>query len=276
MKNIFIVLAFILLIPNYVLAMSEIEIWQKGNIEQVQELINKKLTDKKYEGDLTPLHLASRNSADINIVKALLQSGAKIEQKDAQGYTALMHAAMYNKPEIVELLFQNGAKLDTKSNKGYNAFILAVSNTKYPEMIELFAKNKANVNQVAKFGCTPLMVCAMSNNTDILVELIKHGADVNALSDDKTTALMFAAMDNPDPSMINELLLSGADINAVNDLGMSALMLSAKNIADIGIALLELGANHLLLSKEKKTALDYARLANNMKLTSTLLAIKKD
>ncbi len=45
----------------------------------------------------------------IDIVQLLLDAGAKIDQRESEGYTPLIIAAMNNRPDIVELLLKAGA-----------------------------------------------------------------------------------------------------------------------------------------------------------------------
>src|SRR5271157_1210192 len=53
---------------------------------------------------------------------------------------------------------------------------------------------------------------------------IKQGADINARDDHDWTALMVAAMSNPNPAVMTTLLKAGANIEEQNGLGMTVLM----------------------------------------------------
>ena len=50
-------------------------------------------------------------------VEELIKRGANVNEKDNDGWTALMHAASRGHKEIVELLIKNGANVN---EKGYN------------------------------------------------------------------------------------------------------------------------------------------------------------
>ena len=58
---------------------------------------------------------------------------------------------------------------------------------------------------------------------DVKKEL-KNGANVNAASDEDTTALMHAALFNQNPEVIKTLIDEGADVNAKSKSGSTALM----------------------------------------------------
>lgn len=59
-------------------------------------------------------------SGNYESVKAFIENGTNINRKSL-GLTPLMYAARYNKVEILKLLINKGAKLNVKSDKGYTA-----------------------------------------------------------------------------------------------------------------------------------------------------------
>lgn len=67
---------------------------------------------------------------DLETVKKLIELGTDVNQK-SNGMTPAMYAARYNRVEILKLLVEKGAKLDVKSDKGYKAIKYAeLSNAK--------------------------------------------------------------------------------------------------------------------------------------------------
>jgi ankyrin repeat protein len=98
------------------------------------------------------------------------------------------------------------------------------------ESAKLLVAAGANVNQVSKFGWTPLLTATENRNYKLAEFLIENGADVNTANKDGWTPL-YLATDNrnieggdypwPKPDMdhlefIKLLLNHGADPNAVN------------------------------------------------------------
>lgn len=59
-------------------------------------------------------------------IKKLLRRGAKVNEQDSAGWTALMIAAVQQKPRIARILLKNGASLNQRNNEGYTAKNLAV------------------------------------------------------------------------------------------------------------------------------------------------------
>lgn len=59
-------------------------------------------------------------AGEYEAVKAFIANGTDINRK-SMGMTPAMYAARYNRVEILKLLIQNGAKLKLKSSNGYTA-----------------------------------------------------------------------------------------------------------------------------------------------------------
>jgi len=67
---------------------------------------------------------------DFDTVKKLIELGSDVNEYSA-GMTPLMYAARYNKVDIIKLLIENGAKIKAKNKKGYTAMKFAeISNAK--------------------------------------------------------------------------------------------------------------------------------------------------
>ncbi|MGH2664441.1 ankyrin repeat domain-containing protein [Flavobacterium sp.] len=75
----------------------------KGDLETVKKFIEYGADVNESSDGLTPLMLAARyNKAEI--VKVLLEKGARIEAKDERGLTAVKYAEMSNATDTLALL----------------------------------------------------------------------------------------------------------------------------------------------------------------------------
>ena len=155
----------------------------------------------------TKLMIAAK-SGDIMQIENLLYSGAEIDAKDADGWTALMYAARFQKnPAVTQLLLYKGADRSLKNNYGLtplmlsagyaeNSGVVAALLDSYPadsdEAREAFSYGIANYNKTTVLqafvdkrvplnipydGKTPLMLaCQTNKNTNIIEWLLENGA----------------------------------------------------------------------------------------------------
>eukprot|EP00644_Phytophthora_capsici_P000335 jgi/Phyca11/100155/e_gw1.4.895.1 len=129
--------------------------------EDVPDLIN-----LQNQFGNTPLHNAARTGSP-GCVSHLLQAGAQYSIKNVNGSIPLHHACYSEKPnaEVVRLLIEAGS----------------------------------DVNALDAQGCSPLIVAAKTNQTEVIDFLRKHGADASLKNSFGENALHFAELrDNND------------------------------------------------------------------------------
>jgi len=54
----------------------------------------------------------------VDVIRLLVEGGARVNAQDSNGYTALMHAVAQNKVEAAEELLESDADVNTKSWSG--------------------------------------------------------------------------------------------------------------------------------------------------------------
>jgi hypothetical protein len=89
-------------------------------------------------------------------------------------------------------------------------------------------KHGADVNARRENRTTALMVAALNGRTEFLVVLLSKGARVNAKNTFGNTALMDAASFGQ-VEMVRWLLIAGANVRATNESGWTALMFASKS-----------------------------------------------
>jgi ankyrin repeat protein len=127
-----------------------------------------------------------------------------------------------------------------------------------------------NVNMKNRHGHTPLMEAAKNGDIPTTTDLLKRGADVDALSEKEKTALHYAAA-NGHVEVVKLLLEHGAVIDARDRDGHTPLMLAAIYGCNHTVqALLVNSADIHVRTKAGNTALVYAE-NNNHPITLALL-----
>ncbi len=142
----------------------------------------------------------------------------------------LRKAAMRGKSEVVDDLLGKGANVNYR--KGGWPVLMFVAREGHTEVARILLRHGADVNAMSTLtgptgGATPLTVAAEHGHVDIVKLLLAHGADVNARNNHGSTALMYAT-EYGHPEVVNILLESSADISPKDKDGESALMIAKR------------------------------------------------
>jgi len=86
----------------------------------------------------SPLHKAA-NSGDIELLKRLLEKGAKINKQTTFGFTPVQMSTFQSNPEVVKILLDHGADVQLKAENGMAALHFAVSHSVF-DIIWLLSK----------------------------------------------------------------------------------------------------------------------------------------
>lgn len=154
--------------------------------------------------------------------KLLLDCGAHVDKVDTTGDSALMTAAFLGYDEVVRLLLAHGANADMRNAYGQTALLSAARMANrngnalakrfypgYVRTVRALLANGAKPNLADANGHTPLMPAAYRGNTEIVVDLLKRHADVNARDNKGKTALQ-EAMRSKQEAVVQLLKKAGA------------------------------------------------------------------
>jgi ankyrin repeat protein len=142
--------------------------------------------DKAYNG-MTALHVAVENG-NVEMVRFLLEHGARTNIRDFQKRTALMMMDDDAKPELAELLIRYGAKPTLVDKEGNNA-LMHFAEYFQPDVIRFLLNSGIPIDAKNNDGETALMIAADNDQAETVKALLEAGADANAASDDGKTAL---------------------------------------------------------------------------------------
>ncbi|KAI9355294.1 ankyrin repeat-containing domain protein, partial [Zopfochytrium polystomum] len=230
----------------------------------------------------------------IDVLKMLLEAGAKTEPVDLGDRTPIILAAMKNQPEAIRLLMAAGANINHYPYKigrngtaiysaAYHGFPLAVAALLTDPSINLELTH-------AEDDDTPLLAAAMQGHGEIVQMLLKAGASTAAVTKDgETFASCCAAGGLTDilkqivfkDDETKKMLLSGSSDTAESTLGRSLLHHAVAHKRDQLVSvLIEWGADVKVRDKKERTPLQqlcnmWLRQDENSELQVARLLVEK-
>lgn len=157
--------------------------------------------------------IASIRSGDHEQALTLIRTGAKVNQPEANGTTALHWAVHHGNLDLVKRLIRAGAEVNTRNQFGASPVSEAAVLGNADIMQALLAAGASPESPNAD-GQTALMIVARSSNTDVAQLLLDHGADVNAREQWRNQNAVIFAAGQSQPAMLALLLEAGGDPNS--------------------------------------------------------------
>jgi ankyrin repeat protein len=171
-----------------------------GTINVFRLLIDRGADLKKSTSDNYLLYNAAA-SGDTTIVGFLLRSGFNVNDSVSIGDYPINNAVAYRSFATLKMLVDNGANVNVKqwisfgldAFKGFTPLMFAAVSHDKPSFLYLL-EHGADPNARNYQGRTPLMLLEQSETDDpeMTIALIKHGARVTDVAPDGTTALYYA------------------------------------------------------------------------------------
>jgi len=180
-----------------------------GSIKLFHLLINRGADLKKSAPDNYLVYNAAA-SGDTAILGFLIRSGFNVNDSVAIGDYPINNAELYRTFATLKMLVDNGANVNVSqwlpsgldAFKGCTPLMFAAVGHDKPSFLYLL-EHGADPNARNKLGYTSLMLLAQSETDDpeMTLALIKHGADVSAKAQDGTDALYYAKAKGKTPSV---------------------------------------------------------------------------
>ncbi|XP_039208157.1 B-cell lymphoma 3 protein isoform X1 [Crotalus tigris] len=221
-------------------------------------------TQQDEDGD-TPLHIAV---AQGNLLAAqhlviLFQHGQRdLDIFNNLRQTPLHLAVIIAQPSLVKLLLSHGASPMVLDRNGQTALHLACEHGSLRCLRELLEGSPAGLDLEARNfeGFTPLHLAVGSSNSDMVLALLDHGADVDAVDIKSGRSPLLHVVENNNLDMVELLLQHGANVNAQSYGGNTALhTASGRGLLDMLRLLVRNGADGGLKNYHNDTALMVAR-----------------
>jgi ankyrin repeat protein len=167
-----------------------------GELDRVKQLIEKEHISPDFtqpNSNFTLLMFAAREG-HIAVVRYLLDAGATIDTGGLKAAgTAMMQSVENRKADIVKVLLDHGAKVSARDPAQNTAMFYAASNND-TEMLDLLLSHKADVNVHNMNSHTPLHSAAREGHAEAIHWLVNHGCELNTPNVRKWSPLHVAVL----------------------------------------------------------------------------------
>ncbi|XP_077192772.1 B-cell lymphoma 3 protein [Paroedura picta] len=229
-------------------------------------------TKADEDGD-TPLHIAvvQENLPMARWLMALFHQGQRdLDTFNNLRQTPLHLAVITGQPTLVKLLLSHGASPMVLDRNGQTALHLACEHGCLHGLQEMLEGSPSPLDLEARNfeGFTPLHVAVATSNPDMILTLLGHGADVDAVDIKSGRSPLLHAVENNNLEIVELLLQHGANVNAQSYGGNTALhAASGRGFLEALRLLVRNGADGSLKNYHNDTPL---MVAKNKRVTDIL------
>ena len=257
---------------------------QKKEQEMLQAQMEKELENQKKPAEKNrKVYLSDYMVYDIETIDDVTADDendkliAKPDVRDAAGRTLLMHAAKDGNEKEIKLLLKSGANVNLKDKDGWTALMYAVRYSSNLECTESLLEAGADISLKNKYGSSALVLASCYNENPLILSklLSKYkSSDKEVL---RSLIFLLSEQNISEKDQLAKLRFyidQAVPLNVLYE-GKTPLMYAAKygNSTKIIKMLIDNQASPVLRSTEGKTAFDYAMDNNNLAHDETYWAL---
>ncbi|KAL7924442.1 hypothetical protein ACQKWADRAFT_286729 [Trichoderma austrokoningii] len=185
----------------------------------------------------------------------------------------LPFAAQWGYKGVVELLLERGISIEETSNvdgTGPTALVLAVASVN-EDIVSLLIQHGANLEAVDENRRTPLLLAAEDNRAWRLSKTLLYAGSRTDVTDNNGRTPLMAASRSGSRELVKRLIHRGAQIDSTDREGRTVLM-DAALVGDYHVVerLLKEGANATMVDRNGETALSLATKEGHVKVIEEL------
>ena len=185
-----------------------------GHTDTVRYLVGLQEVDLHNHDNYTALHLAVQQK-HADVVQVLIDAGADIETKTADGRSPLLVASISGELTVVTKLVEAGADVRATDAEG-NACLIFAAHQGHTDVVRyLVGLPEVDLNHQGSNNQTALYLAVGGKHSDVVQVLIDAGADIETKDDEGRSPLLLASCLG-ELTIVTKLVNAGADVRATD------------------------------------------------------------
>ncbi|XP_046547545.1 serine/threonine-protein phosphatase 6 regulatory ankyrin repeat subunit A-like, partial [Haliotis rubra] len=212
----------------------------------------------------------------VDMVKYVLSlKVADINSQCQYGRTPVMKAANMGHREVFDVLVSEGADVSLVDDDRDNILHVACIGGHVDMVKYVLSQKVANINSRGQYGRTPVMVAAKRGHREVFDLLVKEGADVSLVDDDRDYLLHVACIGGHVDMVKYVLSQKVADINSQGPCGRTPVMVAAEmGHREVFDVLVKEGADVSLVDDNRNNILHVACIGGHVDMVKYVLSQK--
>ena len=199
----------------------------QGNIDAMCTLVNAGADPNiKDSDDKTCLHRVVHGGSRKYILQAIIDHGADVNAVNNEGATVLMLVCEAGQKEVVNIFLRAEADTSIVDVHGDTCLHKLLHRECDQETLQMLLDHGVPVNATNKNQQTAYMLASHQGNIDAMCALVDAGADPNITDSWGNTSLHLVAQGGSGKHVLEKLMEHGANVYAMNNEGSTALMLA--------------------------------------------------
>jgi TonB family protein len=163
--------------------------WVRGTAETAPGLLTEGYDINERNANGRSAILGASEYSDTKTLNDLISAGANVNLSDSAGHTPLMLAALRGLPDMVAALLRAGAEPRARDADGRSALMYGCTGGN-EAVVEGILKTRLDVNARTKLGNTALMAASASGNPKLVALILSRKPRLNVHGHNGTTALI--------------------------------------------------------------------------------------